>query len=295
MTRPPLEAASRLIGVCLTVALAAACSRAESPTAPTPAADAPVVYAAIAASDGVGVGGSIVCLPFDPDCPAGTGYVYLVKRRLQAAGRTVTLSNLAVPGAVLSPAIQTLARDVGRDIPFTQFDQASSLPSATTHVTIFAGGNDANVIAQNVRAGRGGGDIRGFIDAQARQWGSDLDELLRRIRARAPNARVVAVNLPNLGAAPYLAANTIEERSIMQRIAVGLADRVNALAAQNVAVVDLLCEARVYDPGAFSSDGFHPNDRGYSLMADLIYPVLAGTTPPSPSGTCAQRTLLPVY
>ena len=47
--------------------------------------------------------------------------------------------------------------------------------------------------------------MRGFIDTQVRQWGADFEELIRRLRARAPNARIVAINLPNLGAAPYVA------------------------------------------------------------------------------------------
>ncbi len=82
----------------------------------------------------------------------------------------------------------------------------------------------------------------------------------------------------------------------MQRIAVSLTDRINALAAQNVLVVDLMCEPRVYDSSSFSSDGFHPSDRGYALMADLAYPALAATARrhARPS-TCPQRTLLPVF
>ena len=30
-------------------------------------------YAAVGASDGIGFGGSVPCVPFDPDCPSGTG------------------------------------------------------------------------------------------------------------------------------------------------------------------------------------------------------------------------------
>jgi lysophospholipase L1-like esterase len=190
-----------------------------------------------------------------------------------------------------------LGRDIGRnDIPGTFLDQiAPFIPPSSTVITIFAGGNDTNVIAQNIRAGRAGGDIRGFIDAQVRQWGSDFEELVRRLRARAPSARIIAINLPNLGAAPYLSGNTTQERSIVQAIAVGLSDRINATTSQNVIVVDLLCDGRVYEPGSFSSDGFHPNDRGYSVIADLTYPPLATGAASAPSATCAQRRLLPVF
>jgi lysophospholipase L1-like esterase len=255
-----------------------------------------VTYSAIAASDGIGFGSSVPCVPFDPDCPNGTGYVYLLKRRLQSDGRTVTLSNRAVPGAVLSPAIQTLARNVGHNIIANFLDQeAPFIANDGTHVTIFAGGNDANVIAENVRDGLAGSDIRGFIDQHANQWGADLTELIRRVRTRAPSSRIVALNLPNLAAAPYASGMTVQERSVLQRIAVTLTDRVNGLTSQNVLVVDLMCDARVYEPARFSSDGFHPNDQGYALMADLSYPALANGTATTPSGSCPQRTLFPVF
>ena len=284
-----------LVLVCLAVT-AASCKREnDTPTSPTPAAA--VVYSAVAASDGIGVGASVPCLPFDSDCPAGTGYVYLLKRRLASDGRTVTLNNRSVPGAVLSQTILTLSRDVGRnDVPGTFLDQiVPFIPSDSTVITIFAGGNDTNVIAQNIRAGRAGSDVRGFIDTQVRQWGSDYEELVRRLRSRAPNARLVAINLPNLGAAPYVANLSTQDRSIVQAIAVGLTDRVNAVASQNVLVVDLMCDGRVYEAANYSSDGFHPNDRGYSLMAELSYPAVANGTASTPSVTCAPRRLLPSF
>jgi lysophospholipase L1-like esterase len=277
-------------------AVAPACKRVETPNSPTPPSDA-IIYTTVAASDGIGFGGSVVCFLFE-DCPNGTGYTFVLKRRLQADGRTVTLNNRALPGAVLSPAIETLAREIGRnDIPGNYFERiVPFIPTNTTHVTIFAGGNDVNVIAQAVRAGRGGPDPRTFIDAQVQQWGTDVAELVRQIRARAPSAtRIVALNLPNLAAAPYLSGNVIQERSIVQRIAVGVTDRINALTGQNVLVVDLMCESQLYNPANFSSDGFHPNDRGYQLMADLTYPALANGTATSPSSSCAPRTAVPVF
>lgn len=281
----------------ISLAVCAACvagCKSDTPTTPTP--DGEVSYSAIGASDGIGFGGSVPCVPFDPDCPTGTGYVYLLKRRLQSDGLTVLLSNRSVPGAVLSPAIQALSRDIGRDIQTNFLDQAAPfIATNSTHVTVFAGGNDANVIAQNIRAGRGAADIRGFIDQHVSQWSTDLAELIRRVRQRAPGARIVAFNLPNLGAAPYVAGLTTGERSIMQRIAVSISDRINALTSQNVLVVDLMCEPRLYDPARFSSDGFHPSDAGYALMAEMAYPALRSGSASAPSASCAQRTLLPQF
>jgi lysophospholipase L1-like esterase len=135
--------------------------------------------------------------------------------------------------------------------------------------------------------------VNGFVDAQVRQWGVDLEDLVARIRVRAPNARIVALNLPNLGAAPYVAGNTTAEKSLMQRVAVGLSDRVNALAARNVLVVDLMCDARLYQPQNYASDGFHPGDGGYRVFAELALPALRDGSATSPNTSCPQRRVFP--
>jgi lysophospholipase L1-like esterase len=285
-----------LISIGLSILLLAHCSRGDNPNSPSPEGQA-IQYTAIAASDGIGFGGSAACVPFT-ECPNGSGYVQTLSRRLQGAGRTVTLLNLSVPGSVLSPAIESLQRQLGRDTSLTGnfLDrQAPFVPTNTTHVTIFAGGNDANALGETIRRGLAGGDIRGFIDNQVRQWGNDLDDLVARIRTRAPGARVVALNLPNLAAAPYVSGLTTGERSIMQYIAVSLTDRINALVNRNVLVVDLMCDPRVIQASSFSSDGFHPNDAGYALMADLAFPALSGASTSPPSASCATRTLLPPF
>ncbi len=96
---------------------AAACSKSpESPTSPSVPGPSSVTLTAIGASDALGVGSAVVCAPFDLQCTNGTGWVQVLFRRLQANG-TATLANLGVPGSVLSPAIETLGRRVGRTYP----------------------------------------------------------------------------------------------------------------------------------------------------------------------------------
>lgn len=275
-----------------------ACSKSGTPTAPSPTpTGGPIFYTAIGASDGIGFGSSSVCFPFT-DCPDGAGYVQILRRRLRDAfpSRTVDHQNLSVPGAVLSKAIQDLARDIGRNVDLAgNFIERESpfVATNTTHVTIFAGGNDANVIGNAVLAGRGGSDPNAYIDAQVRQWGTDLEDLVTRIRSRAPNARIVALNMVNLAAAPYLASRPTSEKSIMQRIAVGISDRVNALTAKNVLVVDLMCDARLYLPQNFASDGFHPADAGYAVFAEDTLPALKDGVNTAPNTGCAQRRVFP--
>jgi lysophospholipase L1-like esterase len=270
----------------------AACSK-DSPTSPTPAPNATPIYSAIGASDAVGVGGSVVCVPFQ-DCPSGTGYVYVLFRRL-TEGRAGTLTNVGVPASVMSPRIVDLGRRIARSYPGNFLDnQAAFVNPQSTVVTIFAGGNDANTIIQVIRDQQAGtDDFRGFIDTTVRQWGEDYVALVRRVRDRAPNTRLVVINLPNLAAAPYAAGGSTFERSMLQRIAVGLSDQANALTAQGVSVVDLMCEPRLYDAANFSADGFHPSDRGYALMAELSYPAMVNPTHPTPQGDCAPRRIFP--
>ncbi|MCC7124750.1 MAG: SGNH/GDSL hydrolase family protein [Acidobacteria bacterium] len=253
----------------------------------------------LGASDGIGVGGSIVCAPFDLGCENGTGYAQTLRRRLQADGRTVTYNNLSVPGYVLSNAIVELAQRSGRsDTPGTFIDRYTPfIPPTTTVITLFVGGNDANIIGSAVNAGLGGtgSGVRDFVDAQVRQWGNDLGDLIARIRTRAPNARIVAYNLPNLALAPYIASRPVSEKGVMQRIATGLADQVNALTSRGVLVVDMMCDARVVQASSFASDGFHPSDAGYALMADIAYSAVANGSAATPQSSCPVRTAVPVF
>jgi lysophospholipase L1-like esterase len=277
--------------VCL--AMLAGCTRpADLPAGPTPGE--PIRYSALGASDGIGYGGSVPCVPFTV-CNNGTGYVQRLTRQLAERG-PVTLLNLSIPAAVLSPTIETIGVRLGRTVPGNFLEREAPFVATNSNVvTIFAGGNDANVLAQSVRAGDGGGDIRGYLDGQIRQWGDDYLAVVRRVRDRAPQARIVVLNLPNLGAAPYAAGESVSHRSILQYISVGLADRTNALAAHNVVVVDLMCRTDIYSAANFSSDGFHPNDAGYAVMADMLWPYLLSGTPPAPSSSCAARTIVPTF
>lgn len=276
----------------------AGCSKTpDSPTSPSPTGPggATLSQTNLGASDAAGVGSSVPCFPFTICEPNATSWVQVLFRRLQQNG-TAALLNLGVPGSVLSQNIEELGRRVGRTYPGNFItNQAPFTKPDSTVVTIFAGGNDANTIGQVVQAQLAGDDVRGFIDQQVRQWGDDLASLVRAVRLKAPNTKVVILNLPNLAGAPYIARNSALERGVMQRIVVGMTDRVNAQVGPNTFVVDLMCDARIIEPSSFSSDGFHPSDRGYALMAELAYPAVVNASHTAPSADCALRRLAPVY
>ena len=103
----------------------------------------------------------------------------------------------------------------------------------------------------------------------------------------------MALNLPNLAASPYLSGNPTVEKSLMQRVSVGLSDKINALQSKNVIVVDLMCDARLYLPSNYAADGFHPNDGGYAVFTELTLPALRDGTTRAPSTSCAQRSVFP--
>ncbi|MDQ3069058.1 MAG: SGNH/GDSL hydrolase family protein [Acidobacteriota bacterium] len=265
---------------------------AGTPTAPEPSS-AKVFYTAIGASDAIAIGASISCLPF-VDCPAGTGYVQILGRRLADGGKTVELLNLGIPGAVLSPRIQTISQSYGPRVDFNFIERELPFVSRdSTVVTIFAGGNDTNVVGRSV-SGASGGNARAYVDDQVRLFAAEMLALVDGIRARAPSARIVIANLPNFAGTPFTNGYTLEQRRVLQQISVGFSrDAINPLASRpNVAIVDLLCEERFYAASSFSSDGFHPSDAGYAIMADMMLAAILGNaTAPSPS--CGRMTIVP--
>jgi lysophospholipase L1-like esterase len=247
------------------------------------------VYTAIGASDAAGVGSSVVCIPFTA-CPDGRGYVPTLVRALQAAGRTVTLRNLGIPAQVLSPSIEALGERHGRDIPGNFLDQQLPFVARdSTLVTIFAGGNDANTIGTAIDRGAAGGDVAGYIQQQARSFGADYARLVSGVRDRAPSARVIVVNLPNLALLPYVAGRSASDRRIMQELAVALSREANGMASHGAVVVDLMCNARSYDAGSYSSDGFHPNDTGYQYLAGEVHRAVDGDPGPPPAECSFMR------
>lgn len=262
---------------------------AQSPTQPTPIGSGPVQYTAIGASDGVGFGGSVVCPPLG-DCPNGTGYVQITTRRLRDT-REVTITNLSLPGAVLSPELESLGNGLGRRIPGNLLERAAPfVPRNTTLVTIFVGGNDANTIAAGAAAQ--GGDPSAFITPRVQAFARDLVQMLDTIRGRAPSAQVVVLNLPNFAGLPFTRGFTPAERRIIQDTSVRLTtEAINPLAGR-VAIVDLLCDARSYTASNYSEDGFHPNDAGYAYIAELVLAAIErGTSAPPPAGACAFTQL----
>ena len=250
-------------------------------------------YTALGASDAVGIGASVPCLPFT-DCPGGTGYVPRVLRHLRESNPDTRLTNMGLPGAVMSREVQDLGNSVGIGINnnFLQHE-GPFVPQDTTVVTIFAGANDVNTIATAIDRGAAGStDPNTYIDQQITEFGNDMTELLGIVRGRAPNARVIVLNLPNFAALPFATGRPTRDRLWLQRLSVGFTTQgINRLTGANVTVLDLMCNSRAYQSGTYSSDGFHPSDTGYAFIADEIIRGLNGQAAP-PAASCAQMTIV---
>jgi len=275
----------------LTVLSLAACSQQQSPTDPTPAPAGEVHYTALGASDAIGFGSSAPCIPFTA-CPDGAGYVQAIARRLQGDGKTVTLVNLGIPGAVLGPNVQAIGNSMGLDIFGNFLEREMPFVSAkATVVTIFAGANDVNTIGSALKAGLAGPNLDAYVQNQVENFGRDMRTLLAGIRDRAPQARVVVLNLPNMAGLPYAAGYPLSEKRWLQQIAVGFSAQVNALSSPNALVVDLMCDASFYQSHLFSTDGFHPNDAGYAYLTQIVFGAISTGTVAAPRASCAQMTL----
>jgi lysophospholipase L1-like esterase len=146
-------------------------------------------------------------------------------------------------------------------------------------------------VGSALEAGQGGSNPNGFIQTQTQNFARDLNALVTGIRGRAPDARIVILNLPNMAALPYSAGLSLQKKQVFQLLSVSFSAQINALAAQNVLVVDLMCDTQIYQPGMFSSDGFHPNDAGYARLAALAFGAASTGASSAPKASCGQMTL----
>jgi lysophospholipase L1-like esterase len=279
--------------VCVCLA-ASGCSKLgigeDSPTAPSgpPSSGSTIVYSAVGASDVIGFGSTKPCLPFD-DCN-GNGYVWVAARALRAQGYTVNVVNRGYPGAVVSRAFQDLGNQYGRQVPGNLIDSSGPfVDQQSTLVSVFAGVNDVMTITSALGGGAGGSNPAAYIDGKADAFVADYQNLLSIIRRRAPGARLIILNVPNVGGIPALAGASLSQRQAAQRAAVRMTSSLNAL--RDATVVDLMCDARLYTPSVFSSDGLHPNDAGYALLGDAVARAVTTAPYPAPRASCPQMTL----
>ena len=286
---------ARISLVCALVCPIVACDKlsgGSSPTEPSgpPAAGSTINYSVVGASDAIGYGSTKPCLLYD-DCD-GAGYVWVAARSLRSQGFTVNVQQLGIPGAVISRTFQDMAVQYGRNDILANFIQQEVpfVKREASLVTVFTGANDVNVITSALGKGAGGSDPAAFIDQSVAGFTSDFSSLISGIRARSTTARIVVLNLPNLAGLPYLASASLAQKQAAQRASVRITTTViNPM--RDATVIDLMCDARLYQASNLSSDGFHPNDAGYSVLGAEIAKAVTSASYPAPKSSCAQMTL----
>jgi lysophospholipase L1-like esterase len=285
----PLSAALLLFSACSK--LGSGDDAAGSPTAPSapPSTGSALIYSAVGASDVLGIGSTTPCFLFE-DCN-GTGYVWVAARQLRSQNYTVTVGNLGIPAAVISRSFQDLGAQNGRIVGGNLIEQEMPFVNRNAGlVTVFTGANDVNTITSALGNGAGGSDPAAYIDQKVATFAADFAALVSGIRSRATQARIIVLNVPNMAGLPFLATASLAQKQAAQRASVRMTTTaINP--AQGVTVVDLLCDARLYQPAYYSGDGFHPNDAGYALIGAEVVRALTSSSYPAPRSSCPQMTL----
>ena len=290
--------------------VATATATATPAATATPTAVA-IAYTAIGASDAVGYGASVPCANPPtiavPTCPGGTGYVPDIVNSLTKTGDSVTLNDLGISGAVVGADILATSNMYGplgsadACMPRSSADAYpadfidAELPQVTgkeTLVTIFAGGNDTNGIANAAACMAAGGattaQINTFVTNEITAFGNDFQSLVLQVHAKAPAAKIVVANLPNFSLIPIGQQQSAAAQQLLAAISVGIDTNViNMAAPLGVPVVDLLCNPQSYVPANFYTDGFHPNDAGYAAFAAAFLVQITAVAPAAPSTTCS--------
>lgn len=202
--------------------------------------DRPLVYAALGASDTVGIGATV------PD----VGYVDQLAERLRAyyePRRPVDVHNLGVSGYTL------------RDIEQWQVPRVPALRPDL--VTLWAGGND---VLQSV-------DPSDFAAQLARTLG-----VLQRSDAVVFVATVPDLSvLPVVRSLPPWLMPLSDLTGYAHRRSRELGDAVLRLApAHGAHLVHLAMGEVLADPTLVAADGFHPSDLGYARLADAWWQVI---------------------
>ena len=161
-------------------------------------------------------------------------------------GSGVRLINLGIPGELLHDALNV-------EVPV-------ALDSHPNVITVWLAVND--IVA----------------DVSLGSYTHDLDTLLTRLHAGAPQAKIAIANVPDLTLLPYFSN---EDPTALTQKVLTFNSAISLLSSRHhVILVDLyqhLKELRTH-PEYISGDGLHPSTLGYERIAQLFYQALRTAT-----------------
>ena len=167
--------------------------------------------------------------------PGTNGYVYLIRDRLQDRGLDTTLVNTGINGAEIDELLDPQLPRV--------------LDAGPRIVTVWAGANDMI----------GGADPDEFA--------AGLDELLSSLRANT-SARIYVGDLVDFTVAPIF--NLFPRPTVTLERLAAFNVRIQQVVADNACTLVPLSEGML-TRDMFFIDGFHPNNKGYEMLADAFW------------------------
>jgi len=159
-------------------------------------------------------------------------------------GTGVRLINLGIPGELLHDALSV-------EVPI-------ALDSHPNVITVWLAVND---IADGVSLA---------------SYARDLDTLLTRLQAGAPQAKIAIANVPDLTLLPYFSN---EDPAALTAKVLAFNTAISTITARHhVILVDLYQHLKELSthPEYISGDGLHPSTLGYQRIAELFYQALQG-------------------
>ena len=124
-----------------------------------------------------------------------------------------------------------------------------------------------------VTVGVGINDLTNFAPAEA--FEANYEEIVTRLSAGAPAARVVLSNIPDISPAPAVPAHLRADAVRRVKLFNQIIDR--AAARHGVRVADAYHSSReviAAHPEFFCEDGFHPSAEGYEYWAKMLWPAV---------------------
>ncbi len=221
------------------------------------------------------------------DNPAEQGYVGLTAANLRLSkysGTGLDLVNLSAPGATSADLLQ----------PGGQLDRALTEIQSRGGVDIISidiGANDLLALVESNSPCFQSTGSKACLDALGQALAglqSNLSSVLRRLREAAPNGQVYVLDIYN----PYFGTN--DPRAIVASVAVQQLDGVIAAAAADPTLGATFVSIHdVFEGRArqwIASDGIHPNNDGYRVMAEALLAAIEGRSPVLPSDLAALPT-----
>ena len=163
------------------------------------------------------------------------------------------------------------------------------VPRNTTLVTVFAGGNDANVIGEAVARGRAAPIRRPTSRRRSPTTDATSARSRQGIRERAPNARIIVLNLPNMAGLPYSASadRRAEAPASIDRRRLFSADQLARPAGRARDRSDVRCPV-VSVGRTIPATASIRTTPATPTCTPSIYPVATAGSAPPPSASCSR-------